>query len=63
MSKVKLCKTCKHWRVLDNTAGRWGECGVEGKLIVGGDYAESAMTTPVDFGCILWEEKEDGENN
>lgn len=53
-TKVKLCKTCKYWRPLDDG---WGMCRMEGKLMVNGDYAESPITTSADFGCILWEEK------
>jgi len=60
----KLCKTCRQWIKPKIICGKalsdgWGKCNLEGLMMMSGNYATSPMETSPDFGCVLWEKKED----
>ena len=54
----KICKNCKHW---DREHVLGGSKAADCNLIARGEnapyvQADSALVTPPDFGCTLWEE-------
>jgi len=61
------CGTCKHWGANDGLELDVRECArIRGSIAdglvwleVGDPYEDAWLSTAVEFGCVLWERKEE----
>lgn len=58
---MKQCKDCKYWEQVcyGSSDGYCNNFEIDNKILVSDGHKAGAMSFENDFGCILWEQKDE----